>query len=226
MGLVVVRRLRVLLLRVLRVLLLRVLQAVRFLWVGCRRCCLRLVRGRWLGRCRRRSSRVRGLRRGELFALTWADIDFEKRMIRVHATNHRARIEESTKTEAGERFVPLFDSARKVLAARKLRCEYNQPVDFVFGNSVGTAMDPGNFVRREFLPARKKAGLPSFRWHDLRHFAVSALIEQRTDIKLIQAVAGHSSATITPDVYGHLMNERVSEAAILYDPLASRQTGR
>lgn len=165
---------------------------------------------------------VCGFRRGELFSLRWSDVDFEKRMIRVHATNHRGRVEETTKTEAGERFVPLFDSARKVLAARKLRSEYNGPQDFVFGNSVGTPMDPGNFVRREFTPARDDAKLPSFRWHDLRHFAVSALIEQRADIKLIQTVAGHSSATITLDVYGHLMNERVSEAATLYDPLRTR----
>jgi integrase len=109
-----------------------------------------------------------------------------------------------------------------VLAARNLRSEYNGPTDLVFGSAVGTPMDPGNFVRREFTPARDKAGLPGFRWHDLRHFAVSALIEQRADIKLIQAVAGHSSATITLDVYGHLMNERVSEAATLYDPLRAR----
>ena len=50
-----------------------------------------------------------------------------------------------------------------------------------------------------FRPARDKAGLPGFRWHDLRHFAVLALIEQRADISS-QAVAGHSSATMTLDV--------------------------
>jgi integrase len=165
---------------------------------------------------------VCGFRRGELFALRWADIDFQKRMIRVHASNYAGKVDEATKTDAGERFVPLFDSARKVLAARKLRSEYNRPEDFVFGTVVGTPADPGNFVRREFRPARDKAGLPGFRWHDLRHFAVSALIEQRADIKLLQAVAGHASAMMTLDVYGHLMNERVSEAAMLYDPL--RQT--
>jgi integrase len=160
-----------------------------------------------------------GLRRGELFALCWADADFDSRMIRVHATNHRARIEETTKSEAGERFVPLFDSVRKVLAARKLRSEYNQPQDIIFGNAVGTPLDPGNYVRREFKPALARAGLPSFRWHDLRHYAVSALIAERADIKLLQAIAGHSSATETLDTYGHLMNDRVTEAAVLYDPL-------
>ena len=68
---------------------------------------------------------VTGLRRGELFALRWEDVDFRARTIRVHATNHRAQITENTKTEAGERFVPLFESARKVLVARKLRTRFN-----------------------------------------------------------------------------------------------------
>jgi len=43
------------------------------------------------------------------------------------------------------------------------------------------------------------------------------LIEQRADVKLLQAVAGHSSATVTLDVYAHLMADRVTEAAALYD---------
>jgi integrase len=162
---------------------------------------------------------VTGLRRGELFALRWEDVDFAKRTIRVHATNHAGHVTEQTKTEAGERFVPLFESARKVLAARKLRTTFNLPKDFVFGTSVGTPADPGNFVRREFKPALERAKLPSFRFHDLRHFAVSSLIAQGADIKLLQAIAGHASATVTLDTYGHLMTERVSEAARLYDPM-------
>jgi integrase len=84
---------------------------------------------------------VRGLRRGELFALRWEDVDFAKRTIRVHATNHAGHVADQTKTEAGERFVPLFESARKVLAARKLRTRFNQPQDFVFR----TACRPGEF---------------------------------------------------------------------------------
>lgn len=169
---------------------------------------------------------VTGLRRGELFALRWEDIDFSQRTIRVHATNHAGHVEEKTKTEAGERFVPLFESARKVLAARKLRTRFNRPRDFVFGTVVGTAADPGNFVRREFKPALDRASLPAFRFHDLRHFAVSALIAEGADIKLLQAIAGHASATVTLDTYGHLMTERVSEAARLYDPLVTPKSLR
>jgi integrase len=76
-------------------------------------------------------------------------------------------------------------------------------------------------VRREFRPALARAGL-NFRFHDLRHFAVSALIAEGADIKLLQAIVGHASATMTLDTYGHLMTARVSEAAARYDPMARR----
>jgi integrase len=162
---------------------------------------------------------VTGLRRGELFGLRWSDIDFDKNTISVHATNYAGRVTETTKSEAGERFVPLFPSARKELIAQKLRTDYSRPDDFVFGSTVGTPMEPNNFVRREFKSALEHAGLPAFRFHDLRHFAVSALIAQGADIKLLQAIAGHSSAAMTLDVYGHLMTDRITEAARQYDAL-------
>jgi integrase len=162
-----------------------------------------------------------GLRLSEVFGLRWGDIDFAARLVHVRATNWRAEIEERTKSEAGERTVPLFESARRVLAARKLRTErYTRDLDLVFATAVGTAMNPTDFERREFKRALKLAGLEgAFRFHDLRHFAVSTLIAQRADIKLLQAIAGHASATITLGVYGHLLVDRVSEAAEIYDPL-------
>ena len=75
----------------------------------------------------------------------------------------------------------------------KLRSRFTRSHDFVFATFVGTPLDPGNFVRREFRPALARAGL-TFRFHDLRHFAVSALIAEGADIKLLQAIVGHASA--------------------------------
>jgi integrase len=87
-----------------------------------------------------------------------------------HASNYAGSISD-TKTEAAERYVPLFESAGKALAETKLRSRFTRPHDFVFATVVGTPLDPGNFVRREFRPALARAGL-NFRFHDLRHFAV------------------------------------------------------
>jgi integrase len=162
-----------------------------------------------------------GLRRGELFALRWSDVDFEARTIHVHASNYAGKINDQTKTEAGARHVPLFRSIRQLPLERKARQRFSAPDDFVFGTSIGAPMDPGNFVRREFRPALKAAGLAGVRWHDLRHFAVSALIADGADIKLLPAIAGHANATVTLDVYGHLMRNRVTEAADRFDPMAA-----
>jgi integrase len=106
-----------------------------------------------------------------------------------------------------------------LLLERKARSCFSQPDDFVFPTIVGTPQDPGNFVRREFRPALKAAGLEGFRWHDLRHYAVSALIAEGADIKLLQSIAGHATASMTLDTYGHLMVERVTEAADRFDPM-------
>lgn len=161
-----------------------------------------------------------GARRGELFALRWADVDFDSNVIHVHAQNYGGEVtEDDTKTDAGERDLPLFASIRKLLLERKARMRYSRPQDFVFGSAVGTPMDPGNFVRREFKTALKAAGFDGFRWHDFRHFAVTALIGEGANILLIAKVAGHSDPSITLSVYSHLMPSGVTEAAEKFDPM-------
>ena len=67
-------------------------------------------------------------------------------------------------------------------------------------------------VRRHFIPALKAAGLPLIRFHDLRHTYASLLIEQGENIKYIQTQLGHSSPTVTWNVYAHLINEFNPEA--------------
>jgi integrase len=67
-------------------------------------------------------------------------------------------------------------------------------------------------VNRHFEPALKKAGLPKIRFHDLRHTFASLLIEQGENIKYIQTQLGHSSPTVTWNVYAHLMKSTNQEA--------------
>jgi integrase len=91
-----------------------------------------------------------GVRRGELFALRWSDLDFEKNTIHVHDSNYGGKLDDETKTEAGDRHLPIFKSIRGLLLERRARQQFSRAEDFVFGNTIGTALDPGNFVRREF----------------------------------------------------------------------------
>jgi integrase len=91
--------------------------------------------------------------------------------------------------------------------------------DFVFTIPLGEPVTPNAWLKREFYPALKKAKVRRFRYHDLRHFAVSQLIAQGANILQIARVAGHSDPSITLRVYSHLMADGLSEAAALYDPL-------
>ncbi|MGH2450898.1 MAG: tyrosine-type recombinase/integrase [Candidatus Limnocylindria bacterium] len=152
-----------------------------------------------------------GLRRSELLALTWADVDFEARELHVRAA----------KTAAGERAVPLFGSARRLLLEVKAASPYKRPDDLVFPTIDGTPESPAGWARREYLGARERAGLrDTLRLHDLRHYAVSRLIEQGANILLVSKIAGHARASVTLDVYSHLFREGLADAAEQFDPLA------
>jgi integrase len=139
--------------------------------------------------------------------LIWQDVDFEQNLIHVHSQNFAGQISEDTKSDAGERDLPLFASIRKLLLERKARMRYSRPQDFVFGSTIGTPMDPNNFVRR---------------WHDLRHYAVSALIAEGANILLIAKVAGHSDPSVTLSVYSHLMPAGLTGAAEKFNPMRAK----
>jgi len=124
-----------------------------------------------------------GLRRGEIFALRWNEIDFSQRQLRLA----------KSKTDAGERIVPMFDSARKTLLEQKARTRFQRPEDYVFPTSVGTQMNATSWIVGQFYPAMKRAGLEKAFRYDLRHYAVSRLIKQGANILL-----GASPATRGP----------------------------
>lgn len=159
-----------------------------------------------------------GLRRGEVFALRWRDIDFERRLIHVRGSNHNGLIT-APKTAAGERLVPMFGSLRALLLELKAASPFKAPDDFVFPSVTGEARNPAGWMRWEFYPALKRSGVPAFRFHDLRHFAVSELIAQGANILQISRIAGHADPSITLKVYSHLLADGLAEAADRYDPL-------
>jgi len=165
-----------------------------------------------------------GLRLGELRALQWRDVDRERRLIRVERAFSRRELKRP-KTEAGSRSVPLFPSVRSAFtetAARALALGRYAPEELVFATFRGTPLHESNFNRRVWRPALERAGLAQvgYRFHDLRHTCVSRLVAAGADVKLVQAVAGHSSPMITLSRYSHLLDARISEAADRFDPTA------
>jgi integrase len=163
-----------------------------------------------------------GLRLGELRALRWGDIDRERRLLRVDRAFSRRELKQP-KTEAGSRSVPLFSSvlaALEMMAARALERGRYAPDELVFATVRGTPLHESNFNRRMWRPALERAGLTQagYRFHDLRHTCVSRLVAAGADVKLVQAIAGHSSPAITLKRYSHLLDARVTEAAERFDP--------
>ena len=80
-------------------------------------------------------------------------------------------------------------------------------------------------VSRVFGPALTKASLPNIRFHDLRHTYASLLIEHGENIKYIQTQLGHSSPTVTLDIYAHLMKPTNQEAACRLEQAVFDGTG-
>jgi integrase len=128
------------------------------------------------------------------------------------------------------RAVPLFpsvDIALGEVAARAVERGRYAPDELVFGSMRGTPLQPSNFRQRVWRPALRLAGVEGegYRFHDLRHTCVSRLVAAGADVKLVQAVAGHSNPLITLKRYAHLLDARVTEAAGRFDPARVVEAG-
>jgi integrase len=75
----------------------------------------------------------------------------------------------------------------------------------VFATGKGTPLDAQNIINRHFKPLLKRAGLPSIRWHDLRHTCFTILLTRSLHPKYVQHLAGHASIQVTLDRYSHWM---------------------
>jgi integrase len=86
-------------------------------------------------------------------------------------------------------------------------------MNLVFPNDAGGPMDHHNMVNRNFRPALKSAGLPSIRFHDLRHTYASIRLDGGDSIAEVSEDLGHSRPTVTLNVYTHKLKRSNPEAA-------------
>jgi integrase len=162
-----------------------------------------------------------GLRRGELLALQWDDIDLAKGVIRVRrAMDARGSII-SPKSAAGIRAVPVAKVLRAYLAAHRLR---NSSAHYVFGS--GDRPFVPTAVSKQAEKAWTAADLAPIGLHDARHAAASVLIAAGVNVKALATYMGHASITITLDRYGHLFSGNEAEAAALVDAYLDRIAAR
>jgi integrase len=165
-----------------------------------------------------------GLRRGELRALRWDDIDVDAGVIRVERGFDDIEGVIEPKSRAARRTVPLTRTLRRVLAAHKLATG-GRPDGLVFAAADGRAFQPST-VRRRALAAWKRAKLEPIGLHEARHTFASLMIAAGVNAKALSVYMGHSGIAITLDLYGHLMPGSEQEAAGLLDTYLDRAAER
>ena len=82
----------------------------------------------------------------------------------------------------------------------------------VFSSRVGTPISCHNLIDRSWKPVLKKAGLSDTRFDDLRHTCATLLLTKGVHPKIVQEMLGHSSITITLDLYSHVLPDMQQEA--------------
>lgn len=152
-----------------------------------------------------------GLRRGELFGLTWDDVLWTERKIRVSGQLQDGR-RVAPKSESALRRVDVGPVVLAALSQHRRVCPISE-ANLVFPTPSGRPVHTSDWNRDVFRPTTRKAVLPTLTLHDLRHTFASALIHQGQSVKYVQTVMGHASAQTTLDVYGHLLDTGGQDAA-------------
>jgi integrase len=164
-----------------------------------------------------------GLRRGELMALRWEDVDLAGGVLRVErAYDPKDRAYVAPKSRAGRRRVPVAAALRDHLLEHKLRTGRDDGL--VFGDGARPFDDTSLDARAR--TAWRRAGLEPITLHEARHTFASLMIAAGVNAKALSSYLGHASVTITYDRYGHLMPGNEDEAAALLDAYLERANTR
>ena len=154
-----------------------------------------------------------GMRRGEICALKWSDLDFETGALHIqrqaYHVDHGVVISEP-KTKQSCRSIILPPSVLNVLR------QYREAVDseWMFPSPVkeGEPLNP-NGVYRKMVKILDRAQCKRVRFHDLRHTFATTALEHGMDIKTLSAIIGHVSSATTLDIYSHITDEMQANAA-------------
>jgi integrase len=154
-----------------------------------------------------------GLRQGELLGLKWEDVDLQEGVLRVRRTVFNGAVN-APKTTRSNRSVRLTSEAIRALR------DHQSGGEWVFSSRVGTSLSTHNLSNRSWKPLLRKAGLPQgTRFHDLRHTCATLLLTKGVHPKIVQEMLGHSSITITLDLYSHVLPDMQDKAEKAMDEI-------
>lgn len=168
-----------------------------------------------------------GLREGECLGLSWDGVDFERKRLTVRQQLQKSKTQSSTYTVVSStkngkvRVIEPPAIAFDYLRAERVRQAENRLRagrmwsnldDLVFTNELG-----GNLIietfRRNFKRLAAGIGRPDLRPHDLRHTCATVAIASGADIKSVQSLMGHATASFTLDVYAHTSETMMQDTA-------------
>src|SRR6266566_5962296 len=155
-----------------------------------------------------------GMRRGELLALKWQDINFAAGTLQVRRilTHMPAKlngkggyVEAEPKTEKSRRNIAIASFALEQLKQHRMR-QLEEELkaglawkdnDLVFSSTVGGHLHTSRILFAQFKQLLKEAGLPDIRFHDLRHSSATMLLSLGVHPKVVQEILGHSQISMT-----------------------------
>jgi integrase len=169
-----------------------------------------------------------GMRRGELCALRWGDVDLTAATIRVERSLEETKAGlrvKTPKSRHGRRTISMPHAATETLRAHRLRQAEQRLAhgagrpgadDLVFTMPDGRMLSPDN-LSRDWRRTVVALGLPPVMLHSLRHAHASALIAAGIDVLTISRRLGHGTPAFTLSVYGHLFSNTDAAAARAID---------
>ena len=150
-----------------------------------------------------------GIRLGELLALTWDDIDFEKKFLFIKKTAYKLKINgknqmviDKPKTKKSNRIIPLPDKLINLLQLTKNK----STSDYILSTKTNNMVDIRSY-QRTFESILNKCGIKHYNFHCLRHTFATRALELGMDIKTLSEILGHTNVAITLNRYAHSLLE-------------------
>lgn len=153
-----------------------------------------------------------GLRRGELLALRWRDVDEQARLLTVREAVYDGVFSTPT-TEAGARQIPLSSASQALIQEWRSCVERCEPDRLVFSTSLGTSISPNNVLRRHVFPACTRPGLPRATWLTCRRTYSSWSHDRGVPGKVVAQLMGHANVDTTLNVYTQVLDGSMRQAA-------------
>jgi integrase len=164
-------------------------------------------------------------REGELFALTWGDVDWSGSAIAItknlEETKGKLKVKDVKTTKSRRRIVMGKFTMEALAEHRKLMLAEGtyRPDGPVFCDTEGGYLRKSNVLRRSFRPILARAKLPPIRPYDLRHSSATLLLLEGVDSKIVSERLGHSSTRLTQDTYQHVLPGMQERAAAKLDAI-------